>query len=248
MKLLDRLSGTIVILTKCDRLQVDPANEERLISADEMIKGLPHWLGRTYRKFIVGGVKLWFGPQSVFLHDPLYVLGPTRFESKAKVEPKGKQWGREEIELPVTDQPGKTAKVTITLTLLPKEWREERGYGGKQAARDRAIDENEGISILRANREVLYGPVPYIIGKEGVARFIEIDRWWGCEIAFPPELVATCALRLRAYGRSLGDRPKVGPLAAAGDYTARRTRCPTFTRYGCPVFNRRLHGVTVPGS
>ena len=45
------------------------------------------------------------------------------------------------------------------------------------------------MSILRANREVLYDKIPYLIGlKRGQFSYQDNDRWWGCEISFPPEL------------------------------------------------------------
>ena len=45
------------------------------------------------------------------------------------------------------------------------------------------------MSILRANREVLYDKIPYLIGqKRGQFAYQDNDRWWGCEISFPPEL------------------------------------------------------------
>ncbi|MDA2627279.1 ATP-binding protein [Bacillus cereus] len=191
---LEGSTGTIIILKKCDRLQYDSINN-RAIDADSQIKGLSNYLGRTFRKYIYGGINIYLNGGKVYLHDPLYRLGPTRFDMdpKSMEDPrtnlKAKLWGKTttiEIEIP-----GKTqtyANVEITLTLLPKEWRLKEKSGGSTFATDRKIHENEGISILRANREVLYGAVPYIIGKRGQSRPLDIDRWWGCEISFPPEL------------------------------------------------------------
>lgn len=97
--------------------------------------------------------------------------------------------GEERITLPIPDSKiGETADVVIRMSLLPKEWRTSKGSGGGAEAKKRKIDQNEGVSILRADREVLYACVPYITGKKGEARSIDIDRWWGCEISFPPEL------------------------------------------------------------
>jgi hypothetical protein len=186
---LDGRSGTIVLLSDCDRLQRSAVNTEKGISADEQLAGVPHWLGRTYRKFISGGVKIIFAGKPVHLHDPLYVMSPTVFDLKdGGPDLKATLIGVETLELDIPGRPGEKTTVTVTMTLLPEEWRRHEGVGGSSFARDRRIDENEGISILRAGREVLYAPVPYIIGTRGQARFLEIDRWWGCEIAFPPEL------------------------------------------------------------
>lgn len=186
-KLLEDETGTIVLLVNCDRLQFDLIKNKPINASDE-ISSLAHFFGRTYRKFIYGGRKIHVNGAEVFLHDPLYKMGPTRFERDSQ-EPKATLWGKSEsIELEIPNSGGKKAALTITMTLLPKEWRKKRGDGAKQFALDRKIQENEGISILRANREVLYAPVPYLIGKRGQARFLDIDRWWGCEVSFPPEL------------------------------------------------------------
>lgn len=191
-KYLSKSSGTIVVLSNCDRLQYDRTNQ-RGIPASEQLKGLPNFIGRAFRKFIANGVNFRFNDTQIYLHDPLYLLGPTKFdiENAKNQGPDLKATKRGEIiriPLEIPDQPGKTADVLITLTLLPEEWRTKIGAGGSEFAKERRIDENEGISILRAEREVLYGTVPYIIGKKGLARFDERDRFWGCEISFPPEL------------------------------------------------------------
>jgi hypothetical protein len=187
---LENKSGTIVLLQKCDRLQHDVTGE-KLVSASQHMTGLVNYLGRTYRKFIDGGIKIWFNGETVYLHDPLYMLGPTKFDAKnpQKPDPKASSVGTTEIiELDIPGSNGQKAQVAIRMSLLPLEWRAKRGMGGTASARERHIEENEGISILRADREVLYGIVPYIIGQKGQARFEDIDRFWGCEIVFPPDL------------------------------------------------------------
>lgn len=178
--LLDRSSGTILILKKCDRI-------------DSNFDDFSYYLGRTYRKFIERGLKIKLNGSLVYLHDPLYIAGPTifdqqRLEKEGVTEPKSTSLGDKRITLDIPDSPGKTADVIIRMSLLPKQWRAEAGAGGSAEAKKRKIDKNEGVSILRAGREVLYKHVPYITGKRGEARSLDIDRWWGCEISFPPEL------------------------------------------------------------
>ncbi|WP_066015824.1 ATP-binding protein [Endozoicomonas atrinae] len=188
--LLEGSTGTIVLIKNCDRLQFDPIEKEKGLTASSQIKSLPNFIGRTYRKFIQGGIKFWVDNQEVELHDPLYVMGPTYWDKKGgKPDSKASIIGEPiRITLPVPGNPGETADVVITFSLLPKEWRTEKGAGGKSFAKERKINENEGISVMRADREVLYGPIPFIVGRKGQARFLDIDRWWGCEISFPPEL------------------------------------------------------------
>ena len=176
---LKNTSGTIVILKKCDRI--------------DSISDFANYLGRTYRKFIERGLEITLNGEPVYLHDPLYMSSPTFFDKQrlseeGSIEPKATSLGEFRLprEIPGTD--GKTADVIIRMSLLPEEWRLTAGSGGSKEAKKRKIDQNEGISILRADREVLYGHVPYITGKIGEARALEIDRWCGCEISFPPEL------------------------------------------------------------
>ncbi len=180
-QLLKNSSGTIVILKKCDRIEKTP-------------EALPYYLGRTYRKFIERGLTITLNGEPVFLHDPLYMAGPTvfddqRLKSEGVPDLKARPYGEEvRIPLDIPGSDGETADVIIRMSLLPKEWRTQAGQGGGDEARKRKIDQNEGVSILRAGREVLYAHVPYITGKKGEAQSLNIDRWWGCEISFPPEL------------------------------------------------------------
>ena len=188
--LLNGQSGTIVVLKKCDRITGD-------------LEGLANYLGRTYRKFIEKGIKITLGfrtenesafrVEPVYLHDPLYMAGPTKFDVENRqagkpMDPKATDWGTIRIPKEIEGRPGETADVVIRLTLLPEEWRMVEGAGGSPEAKKRKIHENEGVSILRADREVLYGHVPFITGAKGTSKALDIDRFWGCEISFPPEL------------------------------------------------------------
>jgi Histidine kinase-, DNA gyrase B-, and HSP90-like ATPase len=225
-KYLEKSTGTIVVLSKCDRLQYD-STKQRGIPASEQLASLPHFLGRTYRKFIANGVRFWFNENPIHLHDPLYLLGPTKFDldNAAVGQPPDlkatKRGETVKITLDIPDQPDKTADVLVTMSLLPPEWRTHTGAGGSAQAKVRYIDENEGISILRAEREVLYGVVPYITGKRGgIERVPELDRFWGCEISFPPELDEYFHVRYIKRGAepvpSLRDkiREVIGPVVA----------------------------------
>ena len=188
--LLKKSSGTIVALSKCDRLQTSQT-DDTVTPADEHVAGLSNWLGRTYRKFIANGLKVWRDGEPVFLHDPMYLMGPTVWDAKGKNDPRAKALGTDYIELPVPGHPERTAKVAVTMSLTPIDFRRVALQGGKGIAKERRVNENEGVSILRANREVLYDKVPRLYSgytERGMERGKQIDRFWSCEIAFPPEL------------------------------------------------------------
>ena len=184
---LENSTGTIIKLKKCDRLRNDSVKGSS-IESSEKVMGLSTFIGRTYRKFISAGLNIYVNGEKIFLHDPLYLDGPTRFDTKESVDLKAELKGESTIELEIPDSGGKMAEVKIKMSLLPKEWRMHQGDGGKDFALKRKINENEGISILRAGREVLYGKVEYIIGMRGTSKYDYRDRFWGCEISFPPEL------------------------------------------------------------
>ncbi len=78
-------------------------------------------------------------------------------------------------------EPGDIIK--IRFSVLPKEWRKESGKGDSDFANQRWIWANEGISILRAGREVSSQAIKELTGK-----YDTIDRWWGLEIDYPPTL------------------------------------------------------------
>lgn len=211
-------SGTMVVLSNCDRMD----GSGKKASPNEMSGLIATYLGRTYRKFIEAGLKIYLDDRQVFLHDPLFYSGPTQFDTREKQDPKADLYSTSAIDLPIPGREGETASVTIRITLLPKEWRLNIGDGGNTEARKRKIDQNEGVSILRANREVLYDKVPYLIGlKKGQFSYQENDRWWGCEISFPPELDEYFQVRYIKRGAepigSLKDRLKeqlTGPVTS----------------------------------
>ncbi len=165
--------GTLVIWTKYDRQHE---------GALDLIDELRVWVGRTYRHFIWGSSKIWINAELVKAIDPLYVTTRlTRFPD----DPPAHEYKTIEIKWPVASEDrvkGAPAEspVRIRLSLLPKEFRLAIGSGNLKATKDRFIDRNEGISIVRNRREVFYGHIPYWPGSP----FKEIDRWWGCEISF----------------------------------------------------------------
>ena len=171
-------SSTIVVWSQCDRLQHD-ANG-RPTQADELLTELQNWVSRAYRYIIWKGVEIFINDEKVLAHDPLYLnASQTRFPDDLLAT------GRfsTSIEWEVPSVPEKTSSISVKLTLLPEEWRREQGAGGSQLAHERRIPDNQGISILRNHREIAYGNLYPMVPSQA-----HIDRWWGCEINFEPEL------------------------------------------------------------
>ena len=193
--------GTLVIWKNLDR-------------EDATIDEMKIWIGRTYRKFIGHEIIRETGDQSeviknpdrrkIFLDDgeeneeisaldPLYVT-KTKYNSERTV-PEAPSFVEEivsEIDPPLT-KPTEPNKITIRMSLTPEEWRPKQGASGNSTEnRRRHIPANEGVSILRNDREVFYGHLPYskLHDKHSSHQkgFIDMDRFWGCEISFDAEL------------------------------------------------------------
>ena len=171
-------SSTIVVWEGCDRLRSDPNGNP--IQANELLRGLKNWVSRAYRHIIWRDVDIYIAGDKVFAYDPLYLKNDRpEFlrDSCATVKLS------ESFDWPIPEASGKISRVSVKLTLLPEEWRRRRGDGGSQDARERRIPENRGVSILRHHREVAFSNFYPVVPRQE-----DIDRWWGCEINFEPEL------------------------------------------------------------
>ena len=173
-------TGTLVVWSKCDRLtQGEDGTVNDLKSVREE---LLTWLSRTFRHFIDGGVRIQLNDTVIEPHDPLYLMTIPRFATDEKAE----VLVDDQFDWDIPSDPSRHSTVKIKMTLLPASWRLKRGWGNQDRTqtREHRIHENEGISILRAKREIFYGILPrfYPSAVE------EIDRWFGIEIAFEPEL------------------------------------------------------------
>jgi hypothetical protein len=179
-------SGTLVIWSKYDKQR---EKFETIVSESEF------WMGRTFRKFIWGEAKdydkitITINGIQVKAFDPLFVnKAYTGFENEEPADllsPQKIAWN-----IPEEDLRGKSLKsdIIINISLLPELYRRDSGKGGDSFARERKIDENEGISILRNDREVFFGILPHApeLGSSEADQMV--NRFIGCEISFSAEL------------------------------------------------------------
>jgi hypothetical protein len=175
--------GALVVWSKTDRLEENESGGGR--RADTVRTDLVRYLARTFRKFLDKGITIEFDGQPVLPHDPLFLMSSTRFHQGADPDPTGEIKVTEKIDFPIPSDPGRKSQVHVTLTLLPKEFRRERGAGGNDFAKERRIQENEGVSILRADREIFNG---FLSGVQPSLDGRPIDRFIGKEIRFEPDL------------------------------------------------------------
>lgn len=178
--MMDSSTGTLVVWSKCDRLT--EGEDGTVNDLNTVREELVHWISRTYRYFLDGGVRIELGSTKVEPHDPLYLMTIPRFAA----DPKAEVLMDETIQWPVPSDPSRTSAVRVRVTLLPDAWRLKRHWGDprRPETRDRRIHENEGVSILRAKREIFFGILP----KFYSSAVLDIDRWHGIEISFDPDL------------------------------------------------------------
>jgi hypothetical protein len=175
--------GTLVIWSKTDRLEETESGGGR--RADTVKTDLVNYIARTFRKFLDNKISIMVDDQDVCPHDPLYLMTSTRWHQDGSPDPVAEIKVNETFEFSIPSDSSKKSKVHVTLTLLPKEFRLKRGEGGNDFAKSRRIDENEGISILRADREIFHG---YLRDVQPSQDQKPIDRFIGKEIRFEPDL------------------------------------------------------------
>lgn len=148
--------GTLVVWSKTDRLAVRETGKAQQASTVET--ELIQYTARTFRKFLDAGIQIHIGTILVKPYDPLYLMTTTRFHADGTSDPVATIVVNEHFEWPVPRDTSRMATVQVRMTLLPEAFRLRRGKGGSEFAKDRRIDENEGISILRQSRGLLRLP------------------------------------------------------------------------------------------
>lgn len=178
-------SGTLVIWSKYDK---------QYEKYENIIENSNFWIGRTFRKFLWGeaknyeAVKIRLNGKIVEAFDPLFVNKKlTGFEDEPAADLLPSQTIAWTVPLEAKSSKQKS-DIIIKISLLPDEYRRDAGQGGDSFAKERFINENEGISILRNDREVFYGHLPHApkLGNSEADQMV--NRFIGCEISFDADL------------------------------------------------------------
>lgn len=156
-------SGTVVVLSKCDRLDFRRTSF--------LTRRLRQDFGRLFRNQLCGARKIVVNGQAVEAFDPLYLRGSNGAEAEAYGPP---------LEYDVETPAGDRSRVRVRFSLLPLE----RWYSlSNEEKAQRSITKGAGISIVRSGRELDTGW--YFMGTK---RRENYDDWWRCEVEFGPEL------------------------------------------------------------
>jgi hypothetical protein len=156
-------SGTLVRLTKCDRLDTQDLGS--------LAARLRSEFGRIFREFLFSGKSIVIAGTKVRLVDPLFL--------RKGVNPSGAVLYGPALHYQLKSALGE-GTITVRFSELPvKDWNtlpnEEKSHLG--------ISKRAGVSILRGGREIDYGW--HFMGSKRKENY---DDWWRCEINFPPVL------------------------------------------------------------
>jgi anti-sigma regulatory factor (Ser/Thr protein kinase) len=169
-------SGCTVIWRQCDRIEY-----QRLAWLQ---RSLHRDLGRTYRRFLQGGLTLKLNGSRVKMRDPLLLDNAVDGHTAALAfEPM-------RYELATVD--GGTSFVDVRFSLLPvAAWH----HLDNLAKRRGDIAGGGGVSILRAGREIAFGW--HLMGDKRKENY---DDWWRCEIGFEPALDEAFGITINKQG------------------------------------------------
>jgi hypothetical protein len=184
-------SGTIVYMPQCDRLTYARANT----LVDHAVKEM----ARVYRRALGSGLKLFVNNRRVEAFDPTYSMTNARH---TRIEDLPAKFSRlilsKTVEIRAAEKRTETAPITIKLYRLPiEEW---SSLTRKTLRSDLKVFEGNTVSILRNDREVFCGPMPWLTTRHSVT------HWYRVQIDFPGRLdeafgVATNkqGVRLKGY-------------------------------------------------
>jgi hypothetical protein len=157
-------SGCRVVWRDCDRIDY-----QRLAWLEKV---LHRDLGRMYRRFLAGKLRLTINGKSVAPVDPtLLTTAVNGITAHLAIEP---------LSYEISVGPVDTAFVTVRFSMLPvSSWHALDNLTKRRVG----IVGKGGVSILRAGREIANGWL-----LMGAKRKENYDDWWRCEVEFDPVL------------------------------------------------------------
>lgn len=157
-------AGTVVVLTKCDRLDFRTQKTQA--------KYLHLEFGRTFRHQLYTGKKLLINGERVKPIDPLFLRSGNNLTGAESYGPT--------LRYDVATPGGIASQISVRFAVLPVEKWSALSNEEKNAYR---ISKGAGVSIVRGGREIDCGW--YFMGSKRKENY---DDWWRCEISFSPEL------------------------------------------------------------
>jgi hypothetical protein len=200
-------SGTIIYLSKCDRLSYKRVQT----LAEHAIKEM----GRIYRRFIDKGLKLYVNNRRVEAFDPTYWMQSARHvRIEGLKETRSRLVGSWAIDVPVADRASETTRVRVKLFALPYEaWSE---LPRKVLKNDLHVYDDFTVSFMRNDREVdIAATVPQL-----KLRKHHTNHWLRLEIDFSGEADEGFGIAANKQGVRLKEYVAEKILEGIGEYVA----------------------------
>jgi hypothetical protein len=182
-----RKSGTLVVWSKCDRLDLRKSNTLFNHMKGDLCRIFRHFLDeddtygtRRVIRMVEIGTKGKDVSRDLRPNDPLYLMSPNYVPSAKNAGTNIMHGNVEKLPVFYYDDEGKKRETVVELRYsiaLP----ETQSAGGNSDL-GKHYAKNTGISIMRAAREIDFGNFGFFNNLD--AR----ERWWGCEIRFEPVL------------------------------------------------------------
>jgi hypothetical protein len=158
--------GTIVYMPQCDRLTYAKAST----LVDHAVKEM----ARVYRRAIGGGLKLYVNNRRVEAFDPTYSMPTARH---ARIDELPVKLSRliisKQVDVRIAENRTETAHITIKLYRLPvEEW---SALPRKTLRNDLKVFDENTVSILRNDRELFSGPMPWLTTRHSVTHWYRVQ-------------------------------------------------------------------------
>lgn len=163
-------SGTIVYMPQCDRLTYAKGNT--------LVDHATKEMARVYRRAIGGGLRLFVNNRRIEAVDPTYSMANARHTHVEDLTVKlSRLIVSKPVQVKVAEKGPETAPITIKLYRLPiEEW---SSLPRKTLRNDLRVFDGNTISILRNDREVFAGAMPWLTTRHSVT------HWYRIQIDFP---------------------------------------------------------------
>lgn len=167
-------SGTVVFIPSCDRLTSK--------TAQPLVDHATKEMARVYRRYLDRGLRLFVNNRRVEAFDPTYWMENARHTRvEGLTEKRSRLYRKWELQIPLEEGSTFQETVTVRLFCLPiAAWNE---LPRKILKNDLKVFDYKGISFMRRDREVHFGTMSAITGKDH-----PISSWWRLEIDFPAAL------------------------------------------------------------
>lgn len=179
-------SGTFVLWSSLDETRLTWKQARATLENTEEI------VGRIYRRFIANkSIELTLRvfeednptyDKPADVNDPMYLLSPSATPAPFDKTPMFKKWGDDDEEFKVTLNNNETHSIIVRFSYADQETVTRAGTQDRgNTSYGRHAGKNIGLSLMRADRELE-------LDKNWAIGYDPRERWWGCEVEFPPEL------------------------------------------------------------